>query len=223
MTQQAISKHLKVLERAAADLADPQSAQSRPCVLDAEHLDEAAGWIDTAPAGLGRPPRPARPTHLRKHLGDDSDDRDRRAHLPARARRVAELLFDCMTTPEHLTHFWGPAGTTTPVDNITVDLRPGGAFETTMVNDADGSSYTMRAVYVEVRRPDRLVWIEADVEGGMQHHDHLRRPARRAHRGGHPPDQRAGRISRAPRRRPASAPASTGSTPTSPICITQKD
>jgi Activator of Hsp90 ATPase homolog 1-like protein len=27
---------------------------------------------------------------------------------------------------------------------------------------------TMRAVYVEVRRPDRLVWIEADVEGGMR-------------------------------------------------------
>ena len=30
-------------------------------------------------------------------------------------RASPELLFDCMTTPEHLTHFWGPAGTTTPV------------------------------------------------------------------------------------------------------------
>ena len=79
-----------------------------------------------------------------------------------------ELLFDCMTTPEHLTHFWGPTGTTTPIGNITVDLRPGGAFETTMVNEADGGTYTMRATYVEVRRPDRLVWIEADVEGGMR-------------------------------------------------------
>jgi uncharacterized protein YndB with AHSA1/START domain len=79
----------------------------------------------------------------------------------------AELLFDCMTTPEHLARFWGPVGTTTPVDNIRVDLRPGGAFETTMVNDANGTTYTMRAVYVEVQRPDRLVWIEADVEGGM--------------------------------------------------------
>jgi uncharacterized protein YndB with AHSA1/START domain len=83
-------------------------------------------------------------------------------------RASPELLFDCMTTPEHLTHFWGPAGTTTPVGAITVDLRPGGAFETTMVNDADGSTHTMRAVYVEVRRPERLVWIEPDVEGGMR-------------------------------------------------------
>ena len=79
-----------------------------------------------------------------------------------------ERLFDCMTTPEHLTRFWGPTGTTTPLDGITVDLRPGGVFETTMVNDADGSSYTMKAVYAEVSRPDRLVWVEAGVEGGMR-------------------------------------------------------
>ena len=71
-----------------------------------------------------------------------------------------ELLFDCMTSPEHLTHFWGPAGTSTPLDGITVDLRPGGVFETVMVNEADGSTYTMHAVYVEVCRPDRLVWTE---------------------------------------------------------------
>jgi uncharacterized protein YndB with AHSA1/START domain len=79
-----------------------------------------------------------------------------------------ELLFDCMTTPEHLSHFWGPAGTITPVGNIVVDLRPGGVFETTMVNEADGSTHTMRAVYVEIHRPERLVWTEADVEGGMR-------------------------------------------------------
>ena len=83
-------------------------------------------------------------------------------------RGSPELLFDCMTMPEHLAHFWGPKGTTTPVGNVTVDLRPGGAFETTMVSDADGSAYTMRAVYAEVRRPERLVWVERDVEGGMR-------------------------------------------------------
>lgn len=78
-----------------------------------------------------------------------------------------ELLFDCMTQPEHLTRFWGPTGTTTPLDGITVDLRPGGVFETVMVSEADGSTYPMRAVYVEVQRPGRLVWSEPDVAGGM--------------------------------------------------------
>jgi uncharacterized protein YndB with AHSA1/START domain len=86
----------------------------------------------------------------------------RRVHQASR-----ELLFDCMTRPEHLTHFWGPDGTTTPLDGITVDLRPGGTFETVMVNVSDGSQYTMRAVYLEVQRPERLAWVESDVEGGM--------------------------------------------------------
>lgn len=86
----------------------------------------------------------------------------RRVHRASR-----ELVFDCLTQPEHLAHFWGPAGTRTPASNITVDLRPGGSFETVMVNDADGSTYTMRAVYLEVRRPDRLAWREPAVEGGM--------------------------------------------------------
>lgn len=83
-------------------------------------------------------------------------------------RASPELLFDCMTTPAHLVHFWGPVGTTTPIENITVDLQPGGAFETTMVSDADGSSYVMKAVYADINRPDRLVWVEAGVEGGMR-------------------------------------------------------
>jgi uncharacterized protein YndB with AHSA1/START domain len=78
-----------------------------------------------------------------------------------------ELVFRCMIEPEHLTHFWGPVGVTTPVENITVDPRPGGAFETLMVNDADGALYPMRAVFVEVVEPERLVWTEPDVEGGM--------------------------------------------------------
>ena len=72
-----------------------------------------------------------------------------------------ELVFRCMIDPEHLTNFWGPAGTSAPVERIHVDPRPGGAFETVMVNDADGSEYPTQATYVEVTEPERLVWKEA--------------------------------------------------------------
>ena len=51
-------------------------------------------------------------------------------------------------------------GTTTARDQIRVDLRPGGVFETTMVSDGDGSEHTMRAVYEEVERPTKLSWVE---------------------------------------------------------------
>jgi len=71
-----------------------------------------------------------------------------------------ELVFRCMLEPEHLTHFWGPVGTSTPLDGITVDPRPGGAFETVMISDADGGSYTMRAIYAEIVPPERIVWTE---------------------------------------------------------------
>ena len=78
-----------------------------------------------------------------------------------------ELVFECMTTPEHLTHFWGPVGVTTPLDRITIDLQPGGVFDTVMVNDSDGAEFTSRGVYIEIEPPSKLVWSEPDVEGGM--------------------------------------------------------
>lgn len=73
-----------------------------------------------------------------------------------------ELVFRCMIEPEHLTHFWGPAGVSTPLETIRVDARPGGEFETVMVNDADGGRYPTRAVYVEIVEPERIVWTEPD-------------------------------------------------------------
>jgi uncharacterized protein YndB with AHSA1/START domain len=70
------------------------------------------------------------------------------------------LVFDCLVEPEHLTHFWGPTGVSAPLDRIAVDPRPGGAFTTVMVNDADGSTYPTSARYLEVSPPERLSWIE---------------------------------------------------------------
>jgi uncharacterized protein YndB with AHSA1/START domain len=71
-----------------------------------------------------------------------------------------ELVFECMTQPEHLTHFWGPIGTTAPLDQICVDARPGGSFTTVMVNDTDGHSYPTSATYLQVVPPERLSWLE---------------------------------------------------------------
>ena len=44
ISQQAVSKHLKVLEKARL-ISRTRAAQSRPCVLDTVRLDAAAGWI----------------------------------------------------------------------------------------------------------------------------------------------------------------------------------
>src|SRR4051794_33927557 len=94
--------------------------------------------------------------HSSDESSDESVDESFTVHYTHSAPRP--LVFECMTTPEHLARFWGPAGTHTPVSSIVVELRPGGAFETTMVNDRSGETHTMRAVYVEIRPPSHLSW-----------------------------------------------------------------
>jgi DNA-binding transcriptional ArsR family regulator len=44
LTQQAISKHLKVLERAGL-ISRTRTAQARPCRLEPDRFDPAAEWI----------------------------------------------------------------------------------------------------------------------------------------------------------------------------------
>ncbi|GCD90960.1 helix-turn-helix transcriptional regulator [Nocardioides sp. LS1] len=45
ITQQAVSRHVKVLEHAGL-VSRSRSAQSRPCALEAARLDDAVGWIE---------------------------------------------------------------------------------------------------------------------------------------------------------------------------------
>jgi DNA-binding transcriptional ArsR family regulator len=44
LTQQAVSKHIKVLERAGL-ISRSRLAQARPCRIEPERLDDAAEWI----------------------------------------------------------------------------------------------------------------------------------------------------------------------------------
>lgn len=45
ITQQAVSRHLKVLEQARL-ISRTRAGQSRPCALDTRRLDAAADWIE---------------------------------------------------------------------------------------------------------------------------------------------------------------------------------
>jgi uncharacterized protein YndB with AHSA1/START domain len=73
-------------------------------------------------------------------------------------RAPRELVWRCLTDPGELAQFWGPSGMATPIDGITVELRPGGRFETLMVGDH--GSYRMVATFTDVVPPERLAWVE---------------------------------------------------------------
>jgi uncharacterized protein YndB with AHSA1/START domain len=78
-----------------------------------------------------------------------------------------EVVFACMTTPAHLTHFWGLLGISTPLDRITVEPRPGRRFETVMVNDETGDEYPVNGLFVEFDPPRTFSFTEAGVDRGM--------------------------------------------------------
>jgi uncharacterized protein YndB with AHSA1/START domain len=67
------------------------------------------------------------------------------------------LVFDAMTRPEHLVHWWGLRGSTLVV--CEVDLRVGGAWHY-VVRGADGVDHGFSGVYQELTPPERIVSTE---------------------------------------------------------------
>ena len=66
-----------------------------------------------------------------------------------------ELVFDVWTDPNHIANWWGPRGFTTTTH--VMDVRPGGEWRFIM-HGPDGTDYDNEIVYLEVVRPERLVY-----------------------------------------------------------------
>jgi len=66
-----------------------------------------------------------------------------------------DLVFQMFTDPDHIVKWWGPIGFTNTV--YIMDVRPGGIWRHVM-HGPDGIDYKNESVYVEVIRPERLVY-----------------------------------------------------------------
>jgi uncharacterized protein YndB with AHSA1/START domain len=66
-----------------------------------------------------------------------------------------ELVFQTWTDPKHISNWWGPRGFTTTTHEM--DVRPGGAWRHVM-HGPDGTDYPNEIVFVEVLKPERLVY-----------------------------------------------------------------
>ena len=149
MSLQAVSKHLKVLERAGL-MARGRSAQLRRSRLQGEALKEASEWVSEF-----------------RGFWEESFDR-LEEHLPAviSITRVfdapREQVWRAWTEPERLATWWGKRGWSTPVASVELDVRPGGVFRLNSINDEDGREMPMDAVYREVVEAERLVFERHD-------------------------------------------------------------
>lgn len=69
-----------------------------------------------------------------------------------------KLVFECLTTPKHLVHFWPPQPYT--MHDCRVDLRAGGEW-TYVFRSPEGQEHAAKALYEAVEPPQRLVIIQA--------------------------------------------------------------
>ena len=104
-----------------------------------------------------------------------------------------QRVWDAWTQPEQLASWWGKRGWNAGPRSIVLDVRPGGTFRVTTVNDEDGREMTNEGTYTEV--DPRAGWLRRDRgdvhrargrtdRDALQHDDRGDRRALPAHAGG---------------------------------------
>src|SRR5579871_3024258 len=73
-----------------------------------------------------------------------------------------ERVFEAWTDPKHVAQWWGPRGFTTTIHEM--DVRPGGVWRLVM-RGPDGVDYNNRIVFIEVVKPERLIYKHEPEEG----------------------------------------------------------
>ena len=76
--------------------------------------------------------------------------------LERRFAAPREHVFEAWTTPEALKRWWCPPGW--QAERMEVDLRVSGAFHLGMRRMSDGSTAAVEGRFLEVQRPERLVY-----------------------------------------------------------------
>ena len=86
---------------------------------------------------------------------NESDTRDREIVISRVIAAPRELVFDAFTDAKNIGTWWGPNGFRSTVHEM--DVRPGGVWRYTM-HGPDGKDWPNKVVYLEVVRPERLVY-----------------------------------------------------------------
>lgn len=173
MSFPAISRHLKVLERAGL-VEQGRDAQFRPRRLKAEPLRDLAAWLEDYRRHWDRSL-----DHLDAYLKDIQKRRkqmnaqlkaDTRPELTIRRSFDAprSLVFEMWTDGEHLKRWCCPTGFTIPFSEG--DIRPGGRFRSCM-RSPEGEDHWLGGTYVEIVPDEKIAFTHAwqDADGNAEH------------------------------------------------------
>src|SRR5215831_2258419 len=142
LSQPAISKHLKVLERAGL-ISKGRMAQRRPRMLVAKPIEDATAWLQGY----------RNPGTLQFTTPGDREIRMERVFAAPR-----ELVFEAFTNPNLLKRwFFGKPGGVLAVCEVA--LKAGDSFRYVW-RDPDGTEMGMSGICLEIKPPERLVATE---------------------------------------------------------------
>ena len=87
---------------------------------------------------------------------------DRELFITRLINAPRELVWKVWTDPEHVAQWWGPTGFKNTIHEMNV--KAGGVWRLTM-HGPDGRDYPNKIVFIEVIKPERLVYKHSDDEG----------------------------------------------------------
>jgi uncharacterized protein YndB with AHSA1/START domain len=96
-------------------------------------------------------------------LASRSPTADREIKISRIVDAPRELVWNAMTDPAQVIHWWGPRGFTTTIE--TMDVNPGGHWNYVM-HGPDGTDYPNYSVFREVLKPQRLVFTQGGAKKG---------------------------------------------------------
>ena len=94
-----------------------------------------------------------------------SDTADREITTTRLLNAHREKVWEAWTDPHHIVKWWGPNGFTNTIQEM--DVRPGGKW-TFIMHGPDGTDYPNKVLFIEVVKPERLVYDHGDA-GEMDH------------------------------------------------------
>lgn len=78
-----------------------------------------------------------------------------------------EEVWHAWTDPDQAAQWWHPGGTTTPRESVEMDVRVGGSYTYTMVNDESGEKVVTGGVYREIEPFTRLAFTWGEPGGDV--------------------------------------------------------
>ena len=78
--------------------------------------------------------------------------------LTRRVEAPRDIVWQLWTDPDELTYWFHPRDARAPREHISVDLRVGGRYLYTVIDNHNGDETVFGGAYIEIREPERLAF-----------------------------------------------------------------